>query len=58
VPALPVSCHSSRTVEFIWTITLTVIGTSIAVIVIANFRKPEKEPHHKVKRHSGFSIHS
>jgi cardiolipin synthase len=40
-------------VEFIWTIALTIIGTLIAVIAIANFRKPEKEPHHKVKHHYG-----
>jgi cardiolipin synthase len=53
VPASAVSCHSSGTVEFIWTIALTVIGTLIAVIVISNFRKPEKEPHHKVKHHYG-----
>jgi cardiolipin synthase len=35
------------------TIVLTIIGTLIAAIVIANFRKPEKEPHHKVKHYYG-----
>jgi cardiolipin synthase A/B len=36
-----------------WTIALTIVGTLIAVIVIANFRRPEKEPHHRVKHHYG-----
>jgi cardiolipin synthase A/B len=40
-------------VEPVWIIALTVLGTLIAVIVISNFRTPEKEPHHKVKRHYG-----
>ncbi len=53
VPDPANSCHPSRTVEFLWSIALSIIGTLIAVIVIANFRKPEKEPHHKVKHHYG-----
>ena len=36
-----------------WTIALTIVGTLITVIVIANFRKPEKEPQHRVKHHYG-----
>jgi cardiolipin synthase A/B len=44
------SCH---TVEPVWIIALTIAGTLLAVIVISNFRTPEKEPHHKVKHHYG-----
>ena len=36
-----------------WIIALTIAGTLLAVIVISNFRTPEKEPHHKVKHHYG-----
>src|ERR1700723_2768872 len=36
-----------------WIIALTIPGTLLAVIVISNFRTPEKEPHHKVKHHYG-----
>jgi len=40
-------------VEPLWIIALTIAGTLLAVIVISNFRTPEKEPHHKVKHHYG-----
>ena len=33
------------------TIAWSVLGTLIVVILVLNFRKPEKEPHHKVARH-------
>jgi cardiolipin synthase A/B len=36
-----------------WIVALTIAGTLLAVIVVANFRTPEKEPHHKVKHHYG-----
>src|SRR5580704_5081470 len=52
VPAFALSCHASHS-ESMWTIALTIIGTLIAVAVMANFRTPEKEPHHKVKHHYG-----
>ena len=52
MPAFAISCHASRS-ESMWTIALTIIGTLIAVTVMANFRRPEKEPHHKVKHHYG-----
>lgn len=32
------------------TIIVTVIATLLVVVLVLNFRKPEKEPHHKVKR--------
>ena len=31
------------------TIVLTVLGTLVGVLIVANFRTPEKEPHHKVE---------
>ena len=34
----------------IWTIAISVLGTLFGVILVLNFRKPEKEPHHKVER--------
>jgi cardiolipin synthase A/B len=39
--------------ELIWTIALSISATLMVVFVVANFRKPEKEPHHKVKHHYG-----
>jgi cardiolipin synthase len=35
----------------LWTIAWSVLGTLVIVILVLNFRKPEKEPHHKVARH-------
>jgi cardiolipin synthase len=32
------------------TIVLSIAGTLVIVILVQNFRKPEKEPHHKIKR--------
>lgn len=34
----------------LWTIAWSVLGTLIIVILVLNFRKPEKEPHHRVER--------
>ncbi len=39
--------------EPLWTIALTIIGTLLVVMVASNLRKPEKEPHHKIKHHYG-----
>jgi cardiolipin synthase len=36
-----------------WTIIVTVLITLVAVFLAANLRRPEKEPHHRVKRHYG-----
>jgi cardiolipin synthase A/B len=36
-----------------WTVLITVFITLFAVILIANFRRPEKEPHHRVAHHYG-----
>jgi cardiolipin synthase A/B len=35
----------------LWTIASSVLGTLVIVILVLNFRKPEKEPQHKVARH-------
>ncbi len=35
----------------LWTILWSVLGTLIIVILVLNFRKPEKEPAHRVVRH-------
>jgi len=35
----------------LWTIAWSVLGTLVIVILVLNFRKPEKEPHHKIARH-------
>ncbi len=35
----------------LWTITWSVLGTLVVVILVLNFRKPEKEPQHRVARH-------
>ena len=32
------------------TVALSILGTLVVVLVVRNFRKPEKEPHHRVKR--------
>jgi cardiolipin synthase len=32
------------------TVVLSTLGTLVVVMVVLNFRKPEKEPHHRVKR--------
>jgi cardiolipin synthase len=37
------------------TIALSVLGTLVVVILVLNFRTPEKEPHHRVARH--YNIH-
>lgn len=39
----------------LWTIVGSVLGTLIVVIIVLNFRTPEKEPHHRVARHYGTS---
>lgn len=53
VPRFSASCHST----LVWTILITILITLsvslVAVILIANFRTPEKEPHHRVKHHYG-----
>ena len=36
-----------------WTILVTVLITLMAVFLGANLRRPEKEPHHRVKHHYG-----
>jgi len=36
-----------------WTVLITVFITLAAVILISNFRRPEREPHHRVKHHYG-----
>jgi cardiolipin synthase A/B len=35
----------------LWTIAWSVLSTLIIVILVLNFRTPEKEPHHRVARH-------
>ncbi len=35
----------------LWTIVGSVLGTLVIVILVLNFRKPEKEPAHRVARH-------
>jgi cardiolipin synthase len=35
----------------LWTIAWSVLGTLVVVIIVLNFRKPEKEPAHRVARH-------
>ena len=35
----------------LWTIAGSVLGTLVIVILVLNFRKPEKEPEHRVARH-------
>ena len=35
----------------LWTIAWSVLGTLVIVILVLNFRKPEKEPQHRVARH-------
>jgi cardiolipin synthase A/B len=37
----------------VWTILITIAVTLFAVFLAANFRRPEKEPHHQVKHHYG-----
>jgi cardiolipin synthase len=32
------------------TVALSIFGTLVVVLVVRNFRKPEKEPRHRVKR--------
>jgi cardiolipin synthase len=32
------------------TVALSILGTLVVVLVVRNFRKPEKEPHHRFKR--------
>jgi cardiolipin synthase len=34
----------------LWTIGSSILGTLIVTILVLNFRKPEKEPHHRVER--------
>ena len=38
-----------------FTIVLTILGTLVCVFVVANFKTPEKEPHHKVEHL--FNVH-
>jgi cardiolipin synthase len=33
----------------VWTVALTLVATLFVVFLVLNFRKPEKEPHHKVE---------
>lgn len=40
----------------LWTIAGSVLGTLIVVILPLNFRKPEKEPHHRVARHTRLAM--
>ncbi len=34
----------------LWTIACSILGTLVAVTIVLNFRKPEKEPQHRVER--------
>jgi len=34
----------------LWTVGLSILGTLIVTILVLNFRKPEKEPHHRLER--------
>jgi cardiolipin synthase len=34
----------------LWTIGASILGTMIVTILVMNFRKPEKEPHHRLER--------
>jgi cardiolipin synthase A/B len=36
--------------QSMWTILASVLSTLIVVVILANFRTPEKEPHHRIKR--------
>jgi hypothetical protein len=33
------------------TVALSILGTLVVVLAVRNFRKPEQEPHHRVKRY-------
>jgi cardiolipin synthase len=35
----------------VWTILITIATTLVAVLLAANLRRPEKEPHHQVRHH-------
>jgi hypothetical protein len=37
----------------LWTIAWSVLGKLVLVILVLNFRTPEKEPQHRVARHYG-----
>jgi cardiolipin synthase len=49
IPPAADTCHAATMTSPTWIILASVLCTLIVVVILANFRTPEKEPHHRVK---------